>query len=179
MRNILINDVLILRDLCFIVLCFVGFLRFEEAIALKCNNVSFNGSDISLYLEKSKTDQYRQGSEVVISKGASAAYLVKLLHTYIMATYISLESNHYLFKPIYRSKGVCGLIYKNQPISYTRAMGTVVSRLREVCGSANIGIHSMHAGSASMAARQLMNGVGNVTVGGGVRRQKMDMLKIV
>jgi hypothetical protein len=121
--------------------------------SLKGNNVHFHDSYLSLFLSKSKTDQYRQGSEVVISEGNTNACPLKVLRRYLVSANVDLESDDFVFKPAFRSKGKCALIHKSKAISYTRVRETVLSRLREVCGDANIGLHSMRAGGASMAAR--------------------------
>ena len=42
------QDILILRDLCIILLCFAGFLRFNEVSALKCKDIQFHGSYASI-----------------------------------------------------------------------------------------------------------------------------------
>lgn len=151
------KDVLILRDLSMIVLCFSGFLRFDEVSSLKCADITFEENFLSLYISKSKTDQYRQGNKVLISEGESAACPIKLLRRYILEAGVSLESDVFLFRPAYRSGRKCALIYKNKPISYTRARETIVSRLREVCGDINLGLHSLRSGGASMAARSSVN----------------------
>ena len=80
-----------------------------------------------------------------------------MLQRYIEYAKIDLESDHYLLKPAFRVKGECKLIYKNKPLSYKRARETVVARLKEVCGETNIGLHSLRAGGASMAANTSVN----------------------
>lgn len=150
-------DILVLRDLAMIVLCFSGFLRFDEVSSLRCKDVSLHEHFLSLFLVKSKTDQYRQGNKVLINEGKTAGCPISILKRYISAANVDLKSGDFLFKPAYRSKGKCALINKNKPISYTRARETIISRLKEVCGDANLGLHSMRAGGASMAARSTVN----------------------
>ena len=59
----------------------------------------------------------------------------------------------FLFRPIFRSKDVCKLIYKNKKLSYTAARSNIVSLLKTVVGEhVNIGIHSLRAGGATVAA---------------------------
>eukprot|EP00057_Strongylocentrotus_purpuratus_P015598 XP_011670072.1 PREDICTED: FK506-binding protein 5 [Strongylocentrotus purpuratus] len=97
--------------------------RYDEARALKCNDVSIYDDYISLNIAKSKTDQYRQGNSVVISAGVTEACPVKMVKKYIRVARISLDSNHFFFKPAYRSKGFSALIRKEKPLSYTTARG--------------------------------------------------------
>ncbi|XP_033757058.1 uncharacterized protein LOC117339517 isoform X1 [Pecten maximus] len=151
------NDILVLRDLSMIVLSFSGFLRFQEVSNLRCKDLSFHENFMSLFLVKSKTDQYRQGSKVLINEGRTTGCPIRILKRYISTANVDLKSGEFLFKPAYRSKGKCCLIKKNKPISYTRARETILARLKEVCGDANLGLHSMRAGGASMAARSAVN----------------------
>ena len=51
----------------------------------------------------------------------------------------------------------CSLIYKNKPLSYTRARVCIISRLKEVIFSSNIGLHSLRAGGATVAANSNVN----------------------
>ncbi|VDI56804.1 Hypothetical predicted protein [Mytilus galloprovincialis] len=67
------EDLLIVRDLTMTLLGFAGFLRYDELSSLLFSNVKVKDDFLVLYLNKSKTDQYRQGNEVLISKGFSVA----------------------------------------------------------------------------------------------------------
>ena len=57
----------------------------------------------------------------------------------------------------FRSGHVCKLIYKNKKLSYTRARECIVSRLKEVSGDLNIGLHSLRASGAMTAANANIN----------------------
>ena len=67
------TDILIVRDLWMIVLGFSAFLRYEEISNVRCNDIRIEDSHFCMNIRKSKTDQYRFGNEVAISKGHSAA----------------------------------------------------------------------------------------------------------
>ena len=70
---------------------------------------------------------------------------------------VSLESDFFLFRPIFRSKGTCKLIYKNKKLSYTSARESIVSRLRQVSSKLKLGLHSMRSGGATAAANADVN----------------------
>ena len=72
---------------------------------------------LPLKIEKSKTDQYRDGNEILISKGTTFACPVKMFMTYKQLSGINLESNFYLFRPIFRTKSMCKLIYKTKNLA--------------------------------------------------------------
>lgn len=146
------EDLLIIRDLCMILLGFSGFLRFDELSSLKCNDITFKSNYVELNIAKSKTDQYRYGDQIVISKGQSVACPVNMLERYFLLANIDNTSSSFLFKPVYRSGNQCRLINKDKPLSYTRARECILKRLRMVVGDLNIGLHSLCAGGATAAA---------------------------
>ncbi|XP_063952499.1 uncharacterized protein LOC135153528 [Lytechinus pictus] len=148
--------IVVWRDLAYIVLSYSGFLRSDEVLSLKGADIEFQDDFMLIHIRKSKTDQYRQGNSVVISMGQTSACPVSVLKTYVEMGNINVASgsDEYVFRPLYCNKGKKkGLTKKNKPISYTRARETVLARLREVCGTANLGLHSLRAGGATAAAR--------------------------
>ena len=72
--------------------------------------------------------------------------------------YLSLSgfhsnSDHFIFKPIFKSKGIAKLINKNKKLSYTAARENVVKRLKSVAPNLN----SLRSGGASTAAKSYVN----------------------
>lgn len=151
------TDLTVIRDLTMITLCFSGFLRYDEVSSLRCRDIIFKESHFEVNLSKSKTDQYRLGNVIVISKGLTCACPYSMLFKYFRSANIKPDSGDFLFKPIFRSKNLCSLIYKNKPLSYSRARECIVARLKEVCPSSNIGLHSLRAGGATAAANSDVN----------------------
>ena len=58
-----------------ILIGFVRFLRFDELISLKFNDVQVKEQFLILYIHKSKTDLYRQGNAIIMSKLTSVVYI--------------------------------------------------------------------------------------------------------
>ncbi|KAK3108944.1 hypothetical protein FSP39_019460 [Pinctada imbricata] len=156
-KHRLSSDLLIIRDLAMIVVAFSAFLRFDELANLHCNDIVFYDNYFSIQIRKSKTDQYRLGKSVVVSKGTSVACPYTILQKYLDLGEVNLKSEDFLFKPIFRSNEQCSLIKKNKSLSYTRVRECLVSRLKEVSGELNIGVHSLRAGGATAAANSLVN----------------------
>ena len=77
------KDLLIVRNLTMILFCFAGFLRFDEVSSLTFNDIIMRDDHIVLCIKKSKTDQYRQGSEVLIAKGSTSACPVSMYLRYL------------------------------------------------------------------------------------------------
>ena len=147
------NDLIVIRDLTMILLSFAGFLRFDEISSLMFKDVKVEENYLIVKIEKSKTDQYRQGNEILISKGETIACPYRMYLDYIrIANFKDNSSDQYLFRPCFRSKGVSKLIYKNKKISYTSARENILSRLKLVSHGINLGLHSLRSGGATAAA---------------------------
>ena len=92
---------------------------------------------------------------------------------YVNIAGVDLQSGYFLFRPVFRSKGICKLIYKNKKLSYTSARQSIISRLNSVAKdlNLNLGLHSMRSGGATVVANSDINercwkrhGGGRVTV---------------
>lgn len=151
------SSLLEVRDMCMILLSFAGFLRYEELSSLRCSDVKFLDGYVKIFINKSKTDQYRQGNEILISAGVTSACPVLMLQRYISLGNIDIFSDHFLFKSVFKSKEGLKLIYKNKKLSYTRARECMLSKLKSVMGNVNIGLHSLRSGGATAAANSNVN----------------------
>jgi len=151
------SDLFVLRDLTMILISFAGFLRYDELSSLKCCDVIVMPDHLIVKIIKSKTDQYRNGSEVLISKGDTLACPYDMFLRYVNVSNIDLSSDFFIFRPVFRSKNVCKLIYKNKKLSYTRARETIISRLKSVSENLDFGLHSMRSGGATVAANSFVN----------------------
>ena len=151
------NDLVVVRDLTMILLGFAGFLRYDELSSVRCKDITFQDDYVKIFISKSKTDQYRNGDEILISKGTTSACPVLMLRRYFLLAKISNESDDFLFKPIFGGKSVSKLIYQNKKLSYTRTKECIVSRLSEVVVGKNLGLHSLRAGGATVASNGGVN----------------------
>ncbi|KAK3087671.1 hypothetical protein FSP39_008985 [Pinctada imbricata] len=146
------RELSVVRDLCMTILGFAGFLRYDELSSLRCKDVTFHDDFVKIYIAKSKTDQYRNGDEILVSKGKTSACPVLLLRKYFDIAEISCDSDHFLFKPMFGGKGGPKLIYQNKKLSYTRTKECIIGRLNEVVTGKNFGLHSLRAGGATAAS---------------------------
>ena len=143
-----------IKDLAMIILGYSGLLRFDEISNLHSNDIHFEEDHLILTIRKSKTDQFRAGNKVYISKGSTSACAYSMLKRYIEVSCSDLQSDSFLFKPIFKSKGVQRLMHKNKPLSYTRTRECIVSKLKIVAPELNLGIHSLRAGGATTVANR-------------------------
>lgn len=146
-----------LKDLRIATMCLVsyaGFLRFAELANLKRSNVVFCSSHVKLTLEKSKTDIYREGKEVIISRTGLITCPVAILDRYLKIADISDTSSEYIFRSVYycKSSGRYKL-RKTGPISYTRARELLLSAIESIgLEKHHFGLHSLRSGGATAAA---------------------------
>ena len=87
------------------VLTFAGFLRYDELANIRPCDLELSPSFVTVKIPKSKTDQYRQGSEVVIARTGSVTCPVAMLEEYLRRGGIDLDSQLFLFRPIAGPKG--------------------------------------------------------------------------
>ena len=96
-----------LSDLRLAIVCllsFAGFLRFNELVNLKPLDIKIEGNMMKIHIVCSKTDQLRQGDEVVVARTHSATCPVAMLENYMVRTGMAWDDQRFLFRPIQKSK---------------------------------------------------------------------------
>ena len=92
------TDVIVIRDLCMILVAYSAFLRFDEMINLHCNDITFYENHFSIFIRKSKIDQYRHGDEIVVTKGRTVACPYAMLNRYFTISGVLRNEDTFLFK---------------------------------------------------------------------------------
>ena len=103
MYNLFKGENLNLRDLRKLTICiltYAGFLRFSEVSALKSDDIDIQDPYTRLFLEQSKTDIFRSGHWIYISKLNSVLCLVKITQKYIQKANILKGRSEYLFQGV-------------------------------------------------------------------------------
>ena len=148
-----------LRNFVMMLLCFTGFLRYDEAANLKLEDIVFQDSFMKIFIEKSKTDQFREGAWVFIAKVDSDICPTKILRKYITEANL-VNPNDYLFRAMtyFKSKNMHFLRKKNTPISYSTMRSTLLSYLKDLGLEEKLfGMHSLRRGGATSAANNGVN----------------------
>ena len=142
------------RIACMCLVSYAGFLRFSELVNLKRSDVSFHSLYMSLFIEKSKTDQQRAGTHVFISKTYSVTCPVQMLETYLNQANIKHDSIEFIFRSVvYRKKTNTYVLRGHAPLSYTRAREVLLEALESLgLDKSKFGLHSLRAGGATAAA---------------------------
>ena len=80
-------------------LLFAGFFRFSELASLTIRDISISDTHLTINVSQSKTDQYRKGNEVVISRSGKVTCPVSNLERYMTLAGISAAKvSDFLFK---------------------------------------------------------------------------------
>ena len=144
-----------LRTMLLCVLSFMGFLKFSEVINLKNSDIVLNKTHMSIFIEKSKTDVYREGSWMHLSKLQSALCPIKL---YIETAKVKESEDKFIFRQICRSKQGFKLKDLDKPISYTTVRDILLTNLKNVgLDKIQFGLHSLRSGGATAAANVGIN----------------------
>ena len=153
-----LSNTLQLRNICLYVLCYAGFFRSEEITSIRQNHITFHDGYMTIKVEKSKTDQLRQGDEVIIAQSGGSACPVSILRDYLSRLNIDPHSDEFIFRQLVKTKSFYKMVNKDKPISYTTFRDHLSKSLRSVVPDPSVyGTHSFRSGGATKAAN---SGVG-------------------
>ena len=140
------------RTVALCLLCFSVFLRYTENADMRCSDVVITGDHMKLVIRKNKTDQYRQGNEVLVARTGNSTCLVKMMETHLRLAEVDLSSEEALFRPIMATKQGAQLKASGK-MSYTRTRELVLSGLSSIgLDKSQYGVHSLRTGGATAAA---------------------------
>ena len=143
--------------MCMCILGFTGFLRFDELSNITNGDIAVFDTHMTIFIQKAKTDQYREGRTVYICRSGSMLCPVDITTGYMRAGGITWGSEDmgdvFLFRGLSVSTSGEKLRKVNKPISYTRVREILLRELGALgLDSKRFGTHSLRAGGASAAA---------------------------
>ena len=147
-----------LSDLRTVALCllgYAGFFRFSELCSIRACDIKFFPTYASIFLESSKTDQFRDGAWVAIARSNQDTCPVKALEQYIAAAKIDLGEDLPLFRALSSSRSTSKV--RRQGLSYSRAREIVKDAFKDITDVSCISLHSLRAGGATAAANAGIN----------------------
>ena len=89
-----------LSDLRLATTCLLSFFRFNELVNLRSMDIKIEGNTMRIHIVRSKTNQLRQGDEVVVARTNSATCPVAMLEKYMARTRTPWDDQRFLFRPI-------------------------------------------------------------------------------
>ena len=147
-----------LRDLRLLTMClvgFAGFFRFSELINIRRNDIILYGKYLKIFIERSKTDKYREVTWIFIAKTCRKTCPVSILRKYLKNLNLSPSSNDYIFKAFCYRKKKNEYTPKNtkKPLSYSQTRKIVPEAFGKIGLPRNkFGLHSLRSGGATSAA---------------------------
>ena len=144
-----------LANICLATACllaFSGFLCFNELIHIRSCDITLDATMAKIHIPRSKTDQFRQSSEVVIARSGAATCPVNMLERYMSMAEVDPVSEHFLFRGISNTRAGEKL-RPSGGLSYSTLRDLFKKKLSELgYSSKEFGLHSLRAGGASAAA---------------------------
>ena len=144
-----------IRSVAAALLAFAAFLRFDELVSLHISDIYFKDNYMDIFIESSKTDQYRDGAWVPVARsGKPTCPVVMLLRYFNMTGFDKSDDGSFLFRGLSKSaKGYKVRAAKNS-LSYSRMRELLLEAFAPyVEDTSRIGTHSLRAGGATAAAR--------------------------
>ncbi|XP_072036996.1 uncharacterized protein [Amphiura filiformis] len=142
-----------LADLRVLFTCFVsyaGFLRFDDLSLITRRDCTVSTDRMTIHLAKSKSDQYRDGADVVIARTSKPTCPVVVAERYFKALGDPPDSPLPVLRRLVSTRS--GLIPSSSSLSYTRTREIVLDALRPLVPDIMLyGLHSLRSGGASAA----------------------------
>ena len=134
-------------------LAYAGFFRISELLSIRRSNILTEDLYHKIFIEVSKTDKYREGSWVYITKAGNFtcpyAYRIK----YLKAVRIPSFSQNFIFRSLWHDKILKGNVLSSKPLTPSRA-GEILNEKLKVIGldPSKFSNHSFRSGGATSAA---------------------------
>ena len=139
---------LMIRNTLIPCMAYALLLRHDEISHLNCSHITVTESGLKIFIPSSKTDTYRQGKFVFLSKDNSDLY--NLFFRYIDMSDLSIGKNHFLFAPIIFDLKKKRFLLQNKKLSYTVFNEVVKEAVSDLgLDPHEYGTHSCRSGGAT------------------------------
>ena len=132
-----------------IALGFYGFLRWDDLSRITPEHLVFAPTHLAVCLEKRKNDQFREGSQVVISRADKAPCPVAVVEKFLRKG--DHDRNRTIWRRIQNTRN--GPKLRSAPMTYSRASELFKKAVKdEGLDAKEYGLHSLRSGGATTAA---------------------------
>ena len=143
-----LNCLLELRNCLIIMFAYCLLLRHNEISHMTLNHFTETEEGYKIFIPKSKTDKYRNGCDVMLSKSSDTLSVASLLKKYLSLTNLKIGMNHFLFFPL-KKVGV-NTHSTNKILSYATYRDTIKQAVTKIGLDPKIyGTHSLRSGGAT------------------------------
>lgn len=102
-------------------LAFAAFLRFDKLVSLHISNIHFKDNNMNIFIESSKTDQYRDGAWVPVAKSGKHTCPGAMLPRYFFMTgFDNSDDGGFLFRGLSKSSKGSKVREAKNSLSYSR-----------------------------------------------------------
>ena len=141
------------RTICAFLLAYSGFLRSAELLNLRRSDFVINPTYMSVFLESSKTDRYRDGAWILIARTGTALCPVLNLMKYFEWANISDDSDVFIFSHLNATKTGFRFRADGKHLAYSNLWKLFLDALRPHVKDGNqFCLHSLRSGGATAAA---------------------------
>ena len=160
-------------------LAFAAFLHYDKMAWLRCRDITISDVAMHVHILSSKTDQYRRGDTVLVTRKFSPTCPVSIMEMYFSHAGLSHSSSLLLFHGITRTKHGEQLRSAGG-LSYTHMRELFIAKWREQgFDTAQFGLQILRAGGVPAAANaSVLDCLSSIVVGGSLRQQRMGILRI-
>jgi len=131
---------------------YAGFFRFSELVNLRACDFVINQEMMTIRITKSKSDQLRQGDEVLIARTSSNICPVTRLERYLRRVGMTTRDQRFIFRAIQKTKHGERLRDDGQ-ISYSCMRSLFLKKMTQLgLPAQEFGLHSFRSGGATAAA---------------------------
>ena len=142
------------RIICAYPLAFAGFMRSSELLNIKVSDCVFDSNYMTIFVESSKTDKYRDRSWIIIAQTGTRLCPVTNVKRYI--EWAKLYSEDFLFCNLSKTKSGYKVRQDRKVMSYTNLHDEFITALSShVKDVSKYCLHSLRSGGASAAANNV------------------------
>ena len=141
------------RTICALLLSFAAFLRSNELLNLRRCDIIIYPMYMSVFIQSSKTDKYRDGAWVPIARTGTVLCPVVNLERYFVWAKIPCDSESYVFSQLTKTKE--GYVFRKcqKPIAYSNLRKLFIDAVKPFVQNVNdYCLHSLRSGGATAAA---------------------------
>ena len=145
-----------LRTMTIAILSFAGFLRFSECIHIRRSDIVIYNTHAKIFIEKSKTDKYREGHWVYIAKIHGDLCPIKILQKFFKVGKIHSLDGKFIFRAVQCTRKGETLRSDDRPVCYETIRKQVMNALKPfVPDISKFGLHSLKRRGGATAAANL------------------------
>ena len=160
-----------LRTMLICVFSFMGFLRFSEVNCIRKTGVVIKNTHIAIFIEKSKTDVYREGSWVHLTKLSSVLCPICLFTRHYRLANIKKDCTKYIFRAIETTRNISFLRNCDKNIIYTRVREKILQGLLNMgIKHKRFGLYSLRSAGATAAVNSGVKDRPSRNIGSGNQR---------